>query len=57
MMPYEQYKKSFYYVMKDDETWQSLTDKEKEQLVKYTFENQEVVADVLHMIAKEKELN
>lgn len=57
MMPFEQYKKSFYYVMKDDETWQTLTDKQKEDLTKYTYENQEIVADVVDMIIKEKELN
>lgn len=56
-MPYEQYKKSFYYVMRDDETWKTLTDKQKEQLTKYTYENQEIVADVVDMIIKEKELN
>lgn len=56
-MPYEQYKKSFYYVMKDDETWQTLTEDQREQLTKYTYENQEIVADVVAMIIEEKELN
>ena len=43
--------------MKNDETWQTLSESQKEQLTRYTYENQEIVADVVQMIIEEKELN
>lgn len=56
-MSFEEYKEKFYKLMQDDSTWQSLTDKQRNDLATYTFENEELVADVISMIIEEKELN
>lgn len=57
IMLFEEYKERFYKLMENDDTWQSLTDKQRNDLATYTFENEELVADVISMIIEEKELN
>lgn len=56
-MLFEEFKKIFCDIMKNDKSWNLMTEEEKGRMIKYTFENQELIADVLDQFIKEKELN
>lgn len=56
-MPFEQFKKVFCDLMKNDKSWNLMTEDEKGRMIKYTFENQEMIADILAQFIREKELN
>lgn len=56
-MSFEKYKKYISDTLKDSVEWKLLTEDQKDAMVKYMMENEEIVADVLHLIIKEKELN
>jgi hypothetical protein len=57
MNNYEKYKRYLQETLQDSIEWKMLSDEEKEKMTKYIMENEEIVADVLYLIMKEKELN
>lgn len=57
MKDFDKYKKYIGETLKDSVDWKILTESEKDIMIKYMMENEEVVAEVLHLIIKEKELN
>lgn len=40
-MTYDDYKKEIYKIMKDSKYWESLPEEEKEQMIKWSFDNPE----------------
>lgn len=54
---FNKYKKYIGETLQNSVEWKLLTEDEKDAMVKYMMENEEVVAEVLWLIMKEKELN
>ena len=57
MKDFDKYKKYIDETLKDSIDWKILTESEKDIMVRYMMENEEVVAEVIWLIMKEKELN
>lgn len=53
----EKYKKYINDLLKDTIEWKLLSEAEQERLINYMVDNEDTVAEVLHLIIKEKELN
>jgi hypothetical protein len=56
-MSYDKYKKYLHETLQDSVEWKMLSDEEKEKMTKYIFENEDMVANVIYLMIKEKELN
>lgn len=57
MKEFIKYKKYINETLQDCVEWKILTESERDVMVKYMMENEEVVTEVLWLIMKEKELN
>jgi uncharacterized membrane protein YvbJ len=53
----DKYRKYINELLQDSAEWKLLTKEEQERLISYMSDNEDTVAEVLHLIIKEKELN